>query len=1277
MANIREILKERILVLDGAMGSMIQNYKLTDADYRGERFKDFPHEVKGNNDLLSLTKPEIIKEIHAEYFKAGADIAETNTFSGTSIAMADYHMEDLVYELNYQSAKIAREVADEFTKNEPHKPRFVAGSIGPTNRTLSLSPDVNNPGFRAVTFDEVVEAYMKQVRGLVDGSVDIFLVETIFDTLNAKAALYAIDLFFKNNPDKEIVPIMVSGTITDASGRTLSGQTTEAFLTSVSHLPLLSVGLNCALGADLMRPYVQILAKESPFFTSAHPNAGLPNEMGEYDETPEQMAVTIDDFLKNGFLNIIGGCCGTTPPHIKAIAEVAAKYKPRTVPEPDNIQKISGLEPLKITKETNFVNVGERCNVTGSKAFARLIREGKYDDALSVARNQAENGAQIIDVNLDEGMIDGVEAMTTFLNLIAAEPDISRLPLMIDSSKWEVIEAGLKCVQGKSIVNSISLKEGKEKFIESAEKVKRYGASTVVMAFDENGQADSYERRIEICQRAYDILVNQVNFPPQDIIFDPNILTVATGIEEHNNYAVDFINATKWIKENLPFAKVSGGVSNISFSFRGNEPVREAMHTIFLYHAIKAGMDMGIVNAGQLGVYDEIPKDMLELCEDVLLNRRQDATERLVNFAETVKSKGKEIVIDNTWREQPVEKRLAHALIKGITDFIDEDVEEARQQVEKPLNVIEGPLMDGMSIVGDLFGEGKMFLPQVVKSARVMKKAVAYLLPFIEAEKLKNHVEGEAETSSSAGKILLATVKGDVHDIGKNIVGVVLGCNNYEILDLGVMVPTAKILEEAKKNNVDIIGLSGLITPSLDEMVGVAKEMERQGFTIPLLIGGATTSRIHTAVKIDPHYSGPVIHVLDASRSVPVAGKLMQNEQTKEEIFRDIKNEYAQLREDHANRQKDKNYQSIEKARENKTKINWTNYTPPKPKFLGNKIFENYPLAEIAEYIDWTPFFQTWQLSGKYPKIFDNEIVGVEARKLFDDAQKLLKEIIDNQLLTAKAVVGFYPANSHQTITTDRPEGGACDDIVVHPLSLTNGVVETICDKHGSHKFYKGIPVENPSSLSEKGTVLHHLRQQGQKAANLPNIALSDFIAPMDVETMHALSLQDYIGAFAVTAGIGIEKLIEKFEKDHDDYNSIMVKALADRLAEAFAELMHERTRREFWGYETTEKFSKEDLISEKYQGIRPAPGYPACPDHTEKRALFELLKAEEIGIELTESFAMYPASSVSGWYFSHPESKYFPIGKIGKDQVIDYSKRKNMSLEETEKWLAPVLNYD
>lgn len=1248
--DIRELLLDRILVLDGAMGSLIQQYNLTDADYRGERFKDFPHELKGNNDLLSITRPDVIKEIHAKYFEAGADIAETNTFSGTSIAMADYHLEDLVYELNFESAKIAREVADEFTEKNPSKPRFVAGSIGPTNRTLSLSPDVNDPGFRAVTFDELVIAYQEQVRGLVDGGADLFLVETVFDTLNAKAALFAIDQFFTQNPNHTYLPVMVSGTITDASGRTLSGQTTEAFLTSISHMPLLSVGLNCALGADLMRPYVKTLNDKSPFFVSAHPNAGLPNEMGEYDESPEQMAEVIEDFLQHGFVNIIGGCCGTTPAHIKAIATIASKYKPHQIPEAGHNQMLSGLEPLEITPLTNFVNIGERCNVTGSKKFARLIREEKFEEAIAVAREQCDSGAQILDVNLDEGMIDGVKMMPQFLNLLMSEPDIARLPIMIDSSKWEVIEAGLKCVQGKSIVNSISLKEGEEKFIESAHKVKMYGASVVVMAFDELGQADSYERRIEICQRAYDILTKVVGFPAQDIIFDPNILTVATGMDEHNNYANDFIKATKWIKANLPFAKVSGGVSNISFSFRGNELVREAMHTVFLYHAIKAGMDMGIVNASQLGVYDNIDKTLRDLCEDVLLNRNSEATEKLIVYAETVKSAGKEQVVDDAWRHQDVNKRLEHALIKGLTEFIDEDVEEARKLVNKPIEVIEGPLMDGMNVVGDLFGEGKMFLPQVVKSARVMKKAVAYLLPYIEAEK-------QVGESSSAGKILLATVKGDVHDIGKNIVGVVLACNNYEVIDLGVMISCDKILAAAKEHQVDIIGLSGLITPSLDEMVYVAKEMERLGFTVPLLIGGATTSRIHTAVKIDPHYSGPVIHVLDASRSVPVAGRLLQSELTQNQIFTEIKQEYEELRISHAARQKDKNYLSIAQAREKPSGIDWTGFTSSQPSFLGVKYFQDYSLAEIAKYIDWTPFFSTWQLSGKYPKIFENETVGEEARKLFNDAQALLAEIIDQKLLTAKAALGFFPANSFG------------DDIILH--DFTEKINEVPCEKHGAHRKVD-YTIEPKDHLSDSSYWLHHLRQQGQKASNLPNRCLSDFVAPIEGKTT------DFIGAFAVTTGIGIEALLEKYEKQHDDYNSIMVKALADRLAEAFAELMHERVRKEYWGYAQNETLTNEDLISENYQGIRPAPGYPACPDHTEKRRLFELLDAEsQIGIQLTESYAMYPASAVSGFYFSHPESTYFALGKIAKDQVIDYAERKNMPLEEIERWLSPVLNYD
>lgn len=1237
--KIFEILKERILVLDGAMGSMIQTYRLTEADYRGERFKDYGSPLKGNNDLLSLTQPKIIQEIHQKYLEVGADIIETNTFNSTSISMADYQMEDLAFELNFESAKIAKEVAEKFSELDPTKPRFVAGSIGPTNKTLSLSPDVNDPGFRAISFDELVAAYSEQIDGLVQGGVDLLMVETVFDTLNAKAALMAIDTYFKERPEQEYLPIMVSGTITDASGRTLSGQTTEAFLVSVSHMPLLSVGINCALGADLMRPYVQTLSHKAPFYISAHPNAGLPNEMGEYDQTAEEMVDILDGFFQEGMVNIIGGCCGTTPEHIRLIAERAKTYKPHVKNTINNNQKLSGLEPFEIDEFTNFVNIGERCNVTGSKKFARLIKEENFEEAIAIASNQVENGAQVLDVNLDEGMIDGVRMMPKFLNLMMAEPDIAKVPVMIDSSKWEVIEAGLKCVQGKSIVNSISLKEGEEKFIELGNKVKAYGASVVVMAFDEQGQADNFERRIEICERAYKILTEKVGIQPTDIIFDPNILTVATGIEEHNNYAVDFIRATQWIKQHLPGAKVSGGVSNISFSFRGNEVVREAMHTVFLYHAIRAGLDMGIVNAGQLGVYDEISQPLRDLCEDVILNRNPESTEKLIQLAESVKGQGKEVIADNKWREQTVEKRLEHALIKGITEFIDEDIEEARLKVNKPLEVIEGPLMDGMNVVGDLFGEGKMFLPQVVKSARVMKKAVAYLLPYIEADK----VGGE---SSSAGKILLATVKGDVHDIGKNIVGVVLACNNYEVIDMGVMQPCDKILEKAKELDVDIIGLSGLITPSLDEMVFVAKEMERLGFTIPLLIGGATTSRIHTAVKIDPHYSGPVIHVLDASRSVPVAGKLLQSELSREEIFKEIKAEYASMREAHASKQYDKNYLSIKEAQANKLAINWDEFQPKEPEFLGARYFKEYPLDEIAKYIDWTPFFSTWQLSGKYPKIFENSVVGEEAKKLFKDAQELLNEIIRNKSLKANAAFGFFPANSFG------------DDIILHDFESTQ--------KDGTGNVLR-LKDEN----SDSSKWLHHLRQQGKKAANLPNLCLSDFIAPLESGKV------DYIGGFAVTTGIGIEDLIEKYERDHDEYSIIMVKALADRLAEAFAELLHEKVRKHYWAYAKEENYSNEELISEKYQGIRPAPGYPACPDHTEKIRLFDLLDVEKnTGIKLTESCAMYPASAVSGFYFSHPESKYFGLGKISKDQVEEYAKRKNYPFDEMERWLNPNLNY-
>ncbi len=1222
MSLLQEQLKKRILVLDGAMGTMIQRHPLEEEDFRKGHFENHPSPLKGNNDLLALTRPDIILGIHEAYYEAGADIAETNTFSGTSIAQADYHLEHIVYDLNVAAARLARQAADKYTALQPDKPRFVAGSIGPTNRTASISPDVNDPGYRAITFDELVEAYTEQVRGLVDGGVDILLVETVFDTLNCKAALFAIDQYCEKQGIR--MPVMVSGTITDASGRTLTGQTAEAFLYSVSHIDLLSVGFNCALGARQLKPYIETLAKNSKFRISAHPNAGLPNAFGQYDETPEQMGVQIREYLENNYINIIGGCCGTTPDHIREIARVAAEYQPHVIPDVEPVPFYSGLEPVTIREETNFVNIGERTNVTGSKKFARLIMEGNYDEALTVALNQVEGGAQILDVNMDEGMLDSEAAMVKFLNLMASEPDIAKLPFMIDSSKWSVIEAGLKCVQGKSIVNSISMKEGEEAFRHHARLVKRYGAAVVVMAFDEQGQADSYERRIEICQRAYNILVNEVGLPPTDIIFDPNILTVATGIEEHNNYAVDFIKATRWIKNNLPGARVSGGVSNISFSFRGNDRVREAMHSAFLYHAIKAGLDMGIVNAGQLEVYEEIPKDLLELVEDVLLNRRPDSTERLVEFAETIKSKGKVQEKDLEWRTWPVNKRLSHALIKGIVEFIDEDTEEARQLVDRPLQVIEGPLMDGMNIVGDLFGSGKMFLPQVVKSARVMKKSVAYLLPFIEAEKR----EGE---SNSNGTILMATVKGDVHDIGKNIVGVVLGCNNYEVVDIGVMVPYQKILDTAREIGADIIGLSGLITPSLDEMVTVAREMEKQGFKIPLLIGGATTSKTHTAVKIAQNYSGPVVHVLDASRSVPVAGSLI-NPELRPKFMEDLDVEYQKIREQHAGRVSAKEYISLSAARENRIPIEFKASDIQSPVKNGNTTLVNYDLAELAQYIDWTPFFATWELYGKYPAILTDSVVGEEATKVFADAHAMLKQLINEKWLQANAVIGLWPANS------------VGDDIEIYTDETRTHVLETV----------------------------HNLRQQNKKAAGQANYCLSDFVAPK------SSGIADYIGGFAVTTGLGIEEHVARFEANHDDYSAIMLKALADRLAEAFAERLHQRVRQEFWGYASNETLSNEELITEKYRGIRPAPGYPACPDHTEKGLLFQLLDAsKQTGISLTESYAMYPTAAVSGWYFGHPESKYFGLGKINRDQVEEYAQRKNMSLEDTERWLSPVLAYE
>jgi 5-methyltetrahydrofolate--homocysteine methyltransferase len=1135
--------------------------------------------------------------------------------------MADYRMEALVYELNREGARLARQVADEAEGKDPTRPRFVAGVLGPTNRTASISPDVNNPGFRNVTFDQLVEAYTEAARGLLDGGADILLVETVFDTLNCKAALYAIDRYFDEHGVR--VPIMISGTITDASGRTLSGQTTEAFWNSVAHARPLSIGLNCALGAKQLRQYVEELARLADTGVSAHPNAGLPNEFGEYDESPESMAREIRDWAQSGFLNIVGGCCGTTPAHIKAIAEAVADITPRTMPAIEPQCRLAGLEPLNIGAESIFVNVGERTNVTGSAVFKKLVLNGDYDKALDVARNQVENGAQIIDVNMDEAMLDGEQAMVTFLNLIASEPDIARVPIMIDSSKWSVIEAGLKCVQGKAVVNSISMKEGEAAFVAHAREVRRYGAAVVIMAFDEKGQADTKERKVAICARSYKILTEQVGFPPQDIIFDPNIFAVATGIEEHNNYAVDFIEATREIKRTLPHALISGGVSNVSFSFRGNNTVREAIHSVFLYHAIQAGMDMGIVNAGQLTVYEEIPKDLLERVEDVILNRRADATERLLEIHQTYSGEGKAKEEDLAWRAGTVEERLSHALVKGITDFIEVDTEEARQKFPRPIQVIEGPLMDGMNIVGDLFGAGKMFLPQVVKSARVMKKAVAYLIPFIEAEKTTE--------SRSNGKILLATVKGDVHDIGKNIVGVVLGCNNYDVMDLGVMVPTAKILEIARQENVDIIGLSGLITPSLEEMAHVAKEMQREGFTIPLLIGGATTSRVHTAVKIAPHYAHPTIWVKDASRAVGVASNLLSDE-LKANYVAQVKADYDDVRTRHKGKAAAARWLTLEQARANKAAIDWREYTPPVPRFTGIKTFSAYPLDEIARYIDWTPFFQTWELHGHYPAILTDPVVGAEANKLFDDAKAMLARIINAKSLTANAVIGFFPANS------------IGDDIELYTDESRREVLMT----------------------------LHSLRQQDEKPPGRPNRALADYIAPKET------GLNDYIGAFAVTAGIGTDKLVKTYEKDHDDYNAIMAKAVADRLAEAFAERLHQRVRMEFWGYESDENLDNEALIKEAYRGIRPAPGYPACPDHTEKALLFRLLDAtHNAGIALTESFAMWPAAAVSGFYFSHPGSQYFAVGKLNRDQIEDYARRKGMGVAETERWLASNLGYE
>lgn len=1216
---LKNLLTKRILVLDGAMGTMIQQYKLEEKDYRAERFKDFPMLQKGNNDLLCLTQESIITEIHEKYLAAGADILETNTFNANKISMADYGMEAKVFAINKRAAEIARVAADKFTVQQPDKPRFVAGSIGPTNKTASMSPDVNNPAFRAVFFDDLVDAYYEQALGLLTGGVDILLVETVFDTLNAKAALFAIEQLFEDTGIR--LPIMVSGTITDASGRTLSGQTLKAFYYSIAHIDLLSVGLNCALGAEQLRPYMKELSEISTHHVSAHPNAGLPDQFGNYTQSADDMARITEDFLQNSFVNIIGGCCGTTPLHIQKLAEVAKKYPPRQIPNLPPTTRFAGLEPVEMWPNSNFVNVGERTNVSGSRKFARLIREENYEEALTVALHQVEGGAQVIDVCMDDAMLDAKSAMVIFLHTLASEPEIAKLPFMIDSSKWEIIEAGLKCTQGKSIVNSISLKDGEEDFLKKARLVRRYGAACVVMLFDETGQADSYERKISIAQRCYTLLTEKASFPPQDIIFDPNVLAIATGIKEHNNYAVDYINATRWIKENLPHCRISGGVSNLSFSFRGNDRVREAIHSVFLYHAIQAGMDMGIVNPALLEVYDEIPNDLLHLVEDVVLNRRMDATERLLAFAEQVVSTAASEKAAEEWRSYPVKERLSHSLVKGHTAHIEEDVEEARQQSAFALDVIEGPLMDGMNIVGDLFGSGKMFLPQVVKSARVMKKAVAHLIPYIEAEK------EEGKKGTSAGKVLMATVKGDVHDIGKNIVGVILSCNNYEVIDLGVMVPTEKILQTAITEKVDVIGLSGLITPSLEEMVYVAKEAERLGLKIPILIGGATTSQIHTAVKIAPHYSAPVVHVKDASKAVQVVAALL-SDKTKSLYAEEIRTEYKNLRDQHAQRMMKNTYVSLAEARKNKLKIDWKKDEIYEPNKKGLQVFDDMPLDELIPFIDWTFFFFSWDINGKYPNIFDDPIKGKEAKKLFDDAQELLATIKKEKWVKAKGVCQIFPANS---------EG---DDILI---------------------------------FDEKGNELKrfiHLRNQESKSTS-PNLCLADFVAPKES------GFTDYVGAFAVTAGLGIEEYVVRFEKDNDQYNAIMLKILADRLAEAFAEYLHEKVRKQIWGYVPNEKLDWHDMLLAKYQGIRPAIGYPACPDHQEKIPLFEVINAtEKAEIILTENQAMYPGASVSGLYFAHPQSQYFNVGKISKDQVADYAKRRGNSVEEIEHFLPANLNY-
>jgi 5-methyltetrahydrofolate--homocysteine methyltransferase len=1241
-AQLRSLLAQRILILDGAMGTMIQRYKLSEEDYRGTRFADFsvPGKevfVKGNNELLTLTQPQIIQEIHEQYLAAGADLIETNTFGSTSIAQDDYHMAHLVYEMNVQAARIARAACDKYST--PDKPRFVAGALGPTPKTASISPDVNDPGARNVTFDQLVAAYLQQTRALVEGGADVLLVETVFDTLNCKAALFAIDQFFEESGQR--LPIMISGTVTDASGRVLSGQTVTAFWNSVRHAKPLTIGLNCALGAALMRPYAEELSKIAETFVCIYPNAGLPNPMSDtgFDETPDVTSSLLKDFADSGFVNIAGGCCGTTPEHIRAIADTVKTIAPRKIPTHLHQMRLSGLEPYVIDEDSLFVNVGERTNVTGSKAFARMILNEQYEEALAVARQQVENGAQIIDVNMDEAMLDSVAAMSRFLNLIAAEPDIARVPLMIDSSKWSVIEAGLKCVQGKAIVNSISMKEGEEEFLRQATLCRRYGAAVIVMAFDEQGQADTFARKTEICERAYRLLVDKIGFPPEDIIFDPNIFAVATGIEEHNNYAVDFIEATRWIRDNLPHAKVSGGVSNVSFSFRGNDPAREAIHAVFLYHAIRAGMTMGIVNAGMIGVYDDLSPELRECAEDVVLNRRPDATERMIELAATLKAGDKKEEQNLVWRDAPVEKRLSHALIHGITQWIVEDTEEARAQVERdggrPIHVIEGPLMDGMNIVGDLFGQGKMFLPQVVKSARVMKQAVAHLVPYIEEEKLAE----EKRTGVAAkpkGKIVIATVKGDVHDIGKNIVSVVLQCNNFEVVNMGVMVPCSEILAKAKAENADIIGLSGLITPSLEEMAHVAKEMQRDPhfrmLKIPLLIGGATTSRAHTAVKIAPNYEGPVVYVPDASRSVSVAQSLLTPE-SREQYLDEIATDYERIRVQHAGK-KALPMLTLEAARKNKMQVSFEGmHAPRKPRFIGRRHFRNVDLATLANYIDWGPFFQTWDLAGPFPAILTDSVVGESASNVYREAQAMLKKIIDGRWLTANGVLAILPANSVND-----------DDIEIY----------------------------TDETRSEIAFTYYGLRQQNEKpvidGVARPNQCLADFVAPK------SSGITDYVGMFAVTSGIGIEKHEKRFEEANDDYSSIMLKALADRFAEAFAEYLHERLRKELWAYASDEQLDTNALIGEAYQGIRPAPGYPACPEHTVKADMFRILEAEDIGMSLTESYAMFPGASVSGFYFAHPESKYFTVGKIGEDQLRDMAQRRGVPIEQMQRWLAPNL---